>query len=416
MTTGAAASALTAFSAFGIELEYMIVDRQTLAVRPIADRLLRDDRGEVVNELARGTTSWSNELTLHVIELKNGIPAPDLAALADEFQREIGEIERRLAAEGARLMPGGSHPWIDPRSETRLWPHAQAEIYRTYDRLFDCRQPGFANLQSMHLNLPFADDEEFARLHAATRLVLPILPALAASSPYMGGERADALDGRMAAHARHQAAVPSSMGALIPETVGSQAEYRERVLTPMYAELAPLDPTGVLRYEWLNARGAIPRFDRMALEIRVIDMQECPRADLAIAAATTRVIQSLYEERWCSLSEQQAMATAGLADILWACIRDGERAVIDDAAYLRLLDYPAWRCTAAALWGHLLDAGWRIIPQPWREPLNILREEGPLARRLLRAAGLAADRARLEAVYRELCDCLTQGRLFLGLA
>lgn len=415
MTTRPPSAALPAFSAFGIELEYMIVDRQTLAVRPIADRLLRDDCGAVVNEVERGTMSWSNELTLHVIELKNGIPAPGLPALVEAFQAEVGEIERRLDPEGARLMPGGSHPWMDPLTETRLWPHAQAEIYQTYDRLFDCRQPGFANLQSMHLNLPFADDEEFARLHAATRLILPILPALAASSPYQGGARADVLDGRMAAYARHQAAIPTSMGELIPETVASQAEYRSRVLAPMYAELAPLDLAGVLRHEWLNARGVIPRFDRMALEIRVIDMQECPRADLAIAAAASRVIQSLYEERWCTLSEQQAMPTAALTSILWACIRDGERAVIEDAAYLRQLDYPALRCTAAALWGHLLDSVWRVMPQPWREPLNILREEGPLARRLLRAVGPTADRARLHAVYRELCDCLAQGRLFLGL-
>lgn len=410
-----APSALPAFSAFGIELEYMIVDRQTLAVRPIADRLLRDAHGAVVNELQRGAMAWSNELTLHVIELKNGIPTPDLPALVAAFETEIGELERRSSAEAARLMPGGCHPWMDPLTETRLWPHRHAEIYQTYDRLFGCRQAGFANLQSMHLNLPFADDEEFARLHAATRIILPILPALAASSPFMGGRQADVLDARMAAYARHQAALPASMGRLIPDTVRSEAEYRERVLAPMYAELAPLDPAGVLRHEWLNARGAIPRFERMALEIRVIDMQECPRADLAIAAVCSRVIQDLYQERGCALSAQQALPTAALADILWACIRDGERAVIDDVAYLRLLEYPALRCTAAALWGHLLDATYRVTPQPWREPLDILREEGPLARRILRATGPAADRGRLEAVYRELCDCLAQGRLFLGL-
>lgn len=415
MSTPSATPALAAFSAFGIELEYMIVDRTSLAVRPIADRLLRDDQGAAVSELERGAMAWSNELTLHVIEIKNAIPTPDLSALVTAFQTEIGEIDRRLAAEGARLMPGGNHPWMDPLTETRLWPHAHAEIYQSYDRLFDCRQPGFANLQSMHLNLPFADDEEFVRLHTATRLILPILPALAASSPYLDGSRSDVLDGRMAAYACHQAALPASMGQLIPDTVGSEAEYRERVLAPMYAELAPLDPAGVLRHEWLNARAAIPRFDRMALEIRVIDMQECPQADLAIAAASSRVIQNLYEERWCALPKQQAMPTAALADILWACIRDGERAVIDHPDYLRLLDYPALRCTAAALWGHLLDASYRVIPQPWREPLNILREEGPLARRIQRAVGPASDRRRLDAVYRELCDCLAQGRMFLGL-
>ena len=35
---------LPAFSAYGIELEYMIVDRETLDVQPIADRLLREFR------------------------------------------------------------------------------------------------------------------------------------------------------------------------------------------------------------------------------------------------------------------------------------------------------------------------------------------------------------------------------------
>ena len=33
----------------------------------------------------------------------------------------------------------------------------------------------------------------------------------------------------------------------------------------------------------MNSRGAIARFDRNAIEIRVIDVQECPKADLAIA-------------------------------------------------------------------------------------------------------------------------------------
>jgi hypothetical protein len=32
----------------------------------------------------------------------------------------------------------------------------------------------------------------------------------------------------------------------------------------------------VLRHEWVNARGAIARFDRSAIEIRVLDVAECP--------------------------------------------------------------------------------------------------------------------------------------------
>lgn len=56
---------LHAFDGYGIELEYMIVDRDTLAVRPIADRLVGED-----GEVSRGHYAWSNEVVLHVIELK----------------------------------------------------------------------------------------------------------------------------------------------------------------------------------------------------------------------------------------------------------------------------------------------------------------------------------------------------------
>jgi gamma-glutamyl:cysteine ligase YbdK (ATP-grasp superfamily) len=103
--------------------------------------------------------------------------------MAAGFQAEVRAIGRQLEPLGARLMPTAMHPWMNPAAETRLWPHDQAEIYQAYDRVFGCSQHGQANLQSMHLNLPFANDAEFARLHAAVRLVLPILPALAASSP-----------------------------------------------------------------------------------------------------------------------------------------------------------------------------------------------------------------------------------------
>ena len=53
---------LSAFSAVGIELEYMIVDRASLAIRPIADTVLRDDEDLVHSDIDRGVTGWSNEV------------------------------------------------------------------------------------------------------------------------------------------------------------------------------------------------------------------------------------------------------------------------------------------------------------------------------------------------------------------
>mgnify|MGYP000736711005 CR=1 FL=1 len=263
---------LHAFAGYGIELEYMIVDREMLSVMPIADALLQAGGGKGT-DVDRGRFGWSNEIVLHLVELKNTRPDPAIEALAAGFQSEIRTINRLLEPMGARLMPGGMHPWMDPATETRLWPHDQAPIYQAYDRIFGCRQHGQANLQSMHLNLPFADDAEFARMHAAVRAVLPILPAIAASSPFNGGRAGEELDGRLAAYGTAVGRVPSVIGQLIPDTAKSHAGYEAEVLEPMYRDMAAFDPAGVLRHEWLNARGAIPRFDRSAIEVRVIDVQ-----------------------------------------------------------------------------------------------------------------------------------------------
>ena len=407
-----AAPALHAFAGYGIELEYMIVDRQTLAVMPSADALLQAAGGNV-SEVDRGRFGWSNEIVLHLVEIKNVHPDPALEPIAAGFQAEINSINRLLHPLGARLMPSAMHPWMNPATETHLWPHDQAPIYQAYDRIFDCRQHGQANLQSMHLNLPFANDAEFARLHAAVRVLLPILPALAASSPIANSKPGGFLDCRMEAYRTAVQRVPSVIGQVIPDTANSRAEYETGVLAPMYRDIAPLDQEGVLQHEWLNARGAIPRFDRNAIEIRVIDVQECPQADLAIAAAATAVIRSLYDDKWSSLAMQQAISTDSLVRILHACIRDADQAVIDDAGYLRLLGLSDRQYRAGELWQHLITRTALNRSTFWVESLRVMLEHGPLARRILRALGDDHSSTHLQHVYRALCDCLETGRMFV---
>lgn len=408
---------LHAFAGYGVELEYMIVDRHTLSVLPIADELLREAAGGYVAEVERGAAAWSNELVLHVVELKNPSPVPALESLPALFQAEVNDINRLLDPLGACLMPTAMHPWMDPRTETRLWPHDHTNIYQAYDRIFDCKRHGWANLQSMHLNLPFADDVEFSRLHAAIRLLLPILPALAASSPITEGKCSGFLDFRMEVYRSHEIKIPSLLGWVIPDTVASRVEYETRILAAMYRDITPYDPQGVLRHEWLNARGVIPRFERNALEIRVIDMQECPQADLAIAAATIASVCVLYDAQCATLAEQQAFDTGTLVKIMRTCIRDAERAVIDDAQYLRLLGFPDARCKAGELWRHLVETMWSNYPRQrsiWQETLDVILTQGPLARRIKRTVGADTSRGHLQAIYRELCDSMAQGRMFTG--
>jgi len=127
---------------------------------PIADRVLVDEAGRPVDESDSGDLVWSNELVMHVVELKTNGPAREFSGLSDTFGTEIGRMNRLLADKGAMLLPTGMHPLMDPKRETVLWNHEGSEIYRAYDRIFDCRGHGWANLQSIHINLPFGDDDE----------------------------------------------------------------------------------------------------------------------------------------------------------------------------------------------------------------------------------------------------------------
>jgi len=403
------------FEGWGIELEYMIVSRDTLDVLPVSDQVLHAVSGTYASEVPRGATSWSNELVLHVIETKTNGPAASLHGLAAEFQADVAAIDAILAPLGGRLMPTGMHPWMDPFAETKLWPHDYNAVYEAFNRIFDCRGHGWSNLQSTHINLPFADDAEFGRLHAAIRLVLPILPALAASSPLMDGGATGVLDNRLEVYRQNAHKLPSLSGKVVPERFWTRADYEGVLLAGLYRDVAPHDPDGILQEEWLNARGAIARFDRHAIEIRVLDIQECPLADLAIAALAGEAVRAGVDEVWQSTAAQQEWEVGPLAAILLACIRDVGAAVIDDARYLEAFGFPRGRATAAELWRHLRA---ELLPEAgeFAHALYVILEKGTLARRILLALDGDTSREKLAKVYQRLCDCLARGEMFEGLA
>jgi gamma-glutamyl:cysteine ligase YbdK (ATP-grasp superfamily) len=402
------------FEAYGIELEYMIVDRETLAVRPIADRVLSAIAGRAVNEVETGALAWSNELVLHVIELKTNGPVAALGGIESAFLEDVGRINDLLVPSNCMLLPTGMHPLMDPARETKLWPHAARSIYRSYDRIFGCRAHGWANVQSVHLNLPFANDAEFGRLHAAIRLLLPILPALAASSPLLEARLTGSCDNRLDVYATNQQRIPSITGPIVPEAVYTRDDYERQILEPIYRDIAPYDTKGILQNEWLNSRGAIARFHRRTIEIRVIDVQESPRVDLAIIAATVAVLRALLGGSFARCEEQKAFETDALRRILLRTIRDAEQTPIDEADYLRLFRFPGDTCRAGELWRHLLAQSAVSFPdvEPYLSVLNTLLEKGCLARRIVGALGGDDSRDNIVSIYRALATCLAEGRLF----
>jgi hypothetical protein len=373
--------------------------------------VLRDVAGEFVSEVdVDEHVSWSNELVLHVIELKTNGPAPGLAGLASRFQQHVQRINRLLAPRGARLMPTAMHPWMDPATEMRLWPHEYSPVYEAYNRIFQCTGHGWSNLQSTHINLPFCGDDELGRLHAAIRLVLPLMPALAASSPVYACKSHGALDSRLIVYRGNAASIPSITGSVIPEPVFTRIAYEREILHRMYRDIAAHDPQGILQHDWLNSRGAIVRFDRGAIEIRVLDIQESPQADVAIATAIVAVLRALVQERWANLQRQMAWPVAPLDAIFSGTTRDGDAYLIDDRAYLEVLGLPGAKpARAGEVWAHLVES---LVDGQFRAPLDLILSEGVLARRILRALGGELSRRRLAEVYGELSDALEAGRLF----
>jgi len=370
--------------------------------------------GKIVSETDQGKLSWCNELVTHVIEIKTNGPSGSLDGLTDHFQENVRRINDLLKPIHANLMPGAMHPWMDPFKETKLWEHEYNAIYESFNRIFDCRGHGWANLQSTHLNLPFNGDEEFGKLHAAIRVVLPILPVLSASSPIMDGRLTGTLDNRLSVYRTNARSVPSVSGNVIPEPCYTEKEYRDDLLQKIYNDIAPHDPEGILQDEWLNARGAIARFDRNAIEIRVLDIQEHPGADIAILKLIVATIKALTSNKWLNIEQVKLYEVDDLNQILLDTTRIGGDAIVN-RDFAKIFGIRANTITVKDLWMEIFDIvkGEAFLnDEEGLSTINSILGKGNLAQRITQNLGDAPTQADIFSTYRKLCDCLNEGKMY----
>lgn len=402
-------SAYPLFSVYGIELEYMIVDKDTLEIKPIADKVLEQLAGHLTNETEIGEIGISNELALHVIEFKTATPAPSLTPLSKQFKQTITEVNRLLLSYNAQLMPTGMHPWLNPHKGVSLWPHGDRKIYETYHRIFNCMGHGWGNLQSTHINLPFSNDEEFAKLHNAIRLVLPLIPALTASTPFAEGKPSGVMDTRLLFYGQNQKKIPIISGRIIPEFIPNIESYHRMILQPIYQAIAPFDTEGVLQHEWLNSRGFISRFERNAIEIRVLDIQEAPKADLACTAGIVAVCKYIIN----TLEEylNHPIEIDELFSLYIQSIKLGTDTPIESKLLCQQLGISSkTNLTAATVWSRLLELSSDYLDNTYGTALEKILINGNLAQRLMRAYTHNTD---LVSLYQMLNQCLEQNELFM---
>lgn len=400
---------------FDLTWEVPLVDAKTLGVAPRVDELLARANGGPVGEHSDGAFEWTGSLAAHVLEVRTPELVGDLAPLSGAMAATTARLANLSAELGMALLPVAMHPWMQPHREAELWGHDLAPVYRTFDRLFDCRRHGWANVQGIRLGFAFEGPAEFGRLMRAVRAVLPWIPALAAASPFEEGRSTGILDKRLV-HARHRAdRIPELVGEVIPEQVYDQATYREEILQPIARHLAELDEEGALvDREWINGRGAIARFDRKTIQIGLIDAQENGVAGLAVCAAIASAVTILLEERFVGLADLGALPVAELVTQLGACVGQGEKAIIVHPRLARALGADGAR-DAGEVWRRVIEAEPPGDPALGAHLEHVLRE-GTLASRLVRAVGDPITDQNLQSVAERLVEGVRTGHSFAATA
>ncbi len=403
-------SSFPILSVIGIEIEYMLVDADSLSIAPLSDKLLMQLAGELVNEWEIDEIAVSNELVLHVIELKNNGPKEPTFAIAQQFQQGINQLQSILAHHNMKLMPSAAHPWMNPLTETRRWPHGNQEIYRQYDKIFDCRGHGWANLQSMHVNLPFSDENEFIRLHNAVRLILPLLPALAASSPILDRQYTGWQDSRLHYYEINQQKIPQISGHIIPEFIRGYDDYNTTILQPMYDAIKPHDVEGILQNSWLNSRGAIAKFDLNAIEIRILDSQECVNADISIALLIHALLKNITTTQNHYLDNP--CETERLKSVYQQSFRNGLDVWVDDSILSQQWELPKKKMKIKHILSDMIERVSSDLPFLVQQILEQTLSEGNLSQRIRKACGSDLSSPLLHSVYQQLAYCLTSNQRF----
>lgn len=397
------------FSVMGLEIEYMLVDKETYNVQAKSDLILDAVKDRHFKSLQKDI-EISNELVMHVLEFKNAKPVSPTQTLAPSFQQAILDIQPLLLEHNLMLMPTGAHPWMNPHVETVRWPYANKDIYQQYDTIFNCKGHGWSNLQSMHINLPYANDEEFYLLHNAIRLILPLIPALTASTPILDGKKTEFLDSRLHYYEVNQASIPSICGELIPEFIKTENEYQTCILAPMYDAIKPFDPAGILQHPWLNSRGAIPKFDVKAIEIRIVDTQECVTADIAIAKIIFATLKN-----WCLSSNyylENPFPTQTLKQVFDKSIRTGLSTPIENKDLFKQWQIPPGAQTIREVWEYLIETNSAALEYAEQQALENILIQGNLSERILKSCRDGLNLNAIKDTYAQLSRCLLSNTLF----
>jgi gamma-glutamyl:cysteine ligase YbdK (ATP-grasp superfamily) len=259
--------------------------------------VIKELNGRIVNYVRLKNFTFGKELQSHVAEFKSNMPFYSPETFEENMQKAVTEIVNFVEKKhDAQLLGTGMHPLLR-LEETKIWSHRDRKIYDALNRIFNLYQHGWLNIQAFQLNLPYGNEKEAIQLHNALVNLLPYIPAITASSPVYESKISEYADSRLHFYQINQKEVPSMTSNIIPEYVNSFKVYLKIAISKYTEELQKLNaPEHLLNKEWLNSRGAVFRFDRKAVEIRIMDEQECIKADVALSCFIRACLKGMLSQ------------------------------------------------------------------------------------------------------------------------
>jgi carboxylate-amine ligase len=292
----------------GVEEEVMILDAETLALAPGVEGLVSWAEGRSLPGVLK------MELLASMVELATGVCASPAEALAALIEL------RAAAAEGAReqglaIAAAGTHAFSLPTAQ-QIAPDPRYREFVEYAGISARRQA----VCGLHVHVGMPGPEECMFALEGVLAWLPVLLALSANSPFLGGEETGLASNR----AEVLAELPR---AAAPPYFGSYAEWESFV--ERFVRLGLAD--GYTRF-WWDIRPH-PRFG--TLEIRVPDQPTAVELTGAFAALLQALCKTIVE------SPPPRPAQRGdYAQNRWAALRFGPRAELIHPDGDRVLPVP----------------------------------------------------------------------------
>jgi carboxylate-amine ligase len=369
---------------------------------PIADKVIKGYCGKIVNFVELPKFTFGKELQLHVMEIKANAPFKSPELFEETMQDAVTTLSDFLGKKfGARLLGTGMHPLMK-LDETSVWSHRHRKIYDEYGKIFNLNQHGWLNIQSFHLNLPYLKEANGVLLHNILANICPYLPAISASSPIYEGKMGSNVDNRLYFYKANQKEVLAIAGDVVPEPVSSIGSYKEDVIGRYSKDLAKLGASKTILFkEWVNSRGVIFRFDRSALEVRVMDEQECIKSDVALSCFVQSALRGLVANK------VELLPHSLLVHDFNSVLANGLDAKVHNAG----------GPTARHVCMHLYDLAWANAESEAKKYLPLIQkriENGNLSdlirRDVLKRAQRTDFKEAIVSVYSTLIKCLSNNQ------